>query len=402
MQTVKETVEQLGKSFAEFKATNDQKKIKTFNSSDHDPLIQEKLTRISADIDRTSARLERLETARHRPALAEEGLDHKGEAEHKNAFIHYMRKGEEQPLLNFERKSLSTAVDPDGGYLIPPEINNRLGQNILSSSVMRKIASTITISTDAVEFLVDQKGAEAGWVSETGDRAETETPTPSKIRIPVHEIYAKPKATQKLLDDARIDVEAWLSAKVSETMAYMENRAFFYGNGEGQPTGFLAYPKSYDTFKADHLLTFKAGKKDGLLAPNTCDVFIDALHSLRPDYLNEAVWVMSRSTLAAVRKLKDSNGHYLWQAGLEGDFRQRLLGYPIELSDEMPALNMEEASSAIAFGNFKRGYQIVDRAGTRVLRDPYSSKPYVEFYTTRRVGGNLIDCRAISLIEFDT
>jgi HK97 family phage major capsid protein len=402
MQTVKETVEQLGKSFAEFKITNDEKNFKTSSAGGHDPLIEEKLTRISEDIDRTSARLERLKTARHRPALAEESLDHKVENEHKNAFIHYVRKGEEQYLLNFERKSLSTAVDPDGGYLIPQEIHNRLGQNILDSSAMRKIASTITISTDAVEFLIDQKGAEAGWVSETGDREETESPTLSKIRIPVHEMYAKPKATQKLLDDARIDVEAWLSAKVSEKMAYMENRAFFCGNGEGQPTGFLAYPKTYGTFKSDHLLAFKTGKKGGFSAQNSCDVFIDALHSLRPELLNGAVWVMSRSTLAAVRKLKDSNGHYLWQAGLEGDFRQRILGYPIELSDEMPPLDLEEASSAIAFGNFKRGYQIVDRAGTRVLRDPYSSKPYVEFYTTRRVGGNLIDSRAISLIEFNT
>lgn len=401
MQTVRESIEELGQSFAEFKATNDMNDQNKSEACGPDALIEEKLARIGEDIDRASARLERMETAQQRPLLAAEGFHNQADHAHKNAFLHYVRKGEEGFLQNLERKSLSSAADPDGGYLIPQQIMSQLGQHILDSSTMRKIASTITISTDAVEFLVDQKGAEAGWTTEKGEREETASPTLAKIRIPVHEMYAKPKATQKLLDDARIDVESWLSGKVSEKMAHMENKAFFHGDGEGQPKGFLTYPKSYEGFEAGKLFTLKSGKKGGFAAQNPCDVFIESLNSLKPEFLNGAVWVMPQSALAAARKLKDSNGHYLWQMGLEGDFRQRLMGYPIEVCDEMPALTADTASTSIAFGNFKRGYQIVDRSGTRVLRDPYSSKPYVEFYTTRRVGGDLVDCKAITLIEFN-
>jgi len=330
-------------------------------------------------------------------------MDHVNHAqnEHKSAFINYVTKGDESQLLQLEAKSLSAGSDPDGGYLVPDVLHMDIERDLRQSSTMRRLARVIQISTDSVELLVSEGDAEAGWVAETAERPETGTPKLIKLKIPVHELYAKPRATQKLLDDSRVDVESWLSKKIASKLTQLENQAFVKGDGANKPTGILKYELDFTGPSKGKLHGFKSGKKGGFLNAATAgDLLIDMINEMKPELLNGCVWLMSRAAHGEIRKLKDSNGNYLWQPGIEHDARPRLLGYPVEVSDEMPGLAKDEASSAVIFGNFKEGYQIVDRAGIRVLRDPFSVKPYVEFYTTCRVGGDVVNHDAFKVLSF--
>jgi HK97 family phage major capsid protein len=219
----------------------------------------------------------------------------------------------------------------------------------------------------------------------------------AKIRIPVHEIYAKSRATQKLLDDAKIDVESWLASKVATAMLVKENHAFINGDGNGKPRGLLSYPTvagdDVEWGKLEHVLS----GEDGAFIDG--DVLIDVSSRLKPGYLDGAVWLMSRTAQMAVRKLKDKvTGSYLWQPALLSGAPNTLLGHPVVVADDMPAF--AKGSLSVAFGNFQHAYQIVDHSGMHVLRDPYSAKPYVEFYTTRRVGGDVVNFEAVKLIKF--
>jgi HK97 family phage major capsid protein len=400
MQTVKETVESLNQSFSEFKSAHDECHKKIENKGNADMIMEEKLSKIERDMDQAQDRLNRIEIARKRPHVAIEEPAHEI-SEHKSAFLSYVTKGDESQLLNIEAKSLSVGSDPDGGYLVPDILNLDIEKDLRQSSIMRRLARVIQISTDAVELLVSEGDAEAGWVAETDPRHETGTPKLSKLKIPVHELFAKPRATQKLLDDSKVDVENWLSKKIAAKMAQLENVAFIKGDGANKPTGILKYELDFNGPSKGKLHGFKIGKKGAFLDVRAAgDILIDMINSMKPGLLNGCVWLMSRAAHGELRKLKDANGNYLWQPGLEEDARPRLLGYPVEISDDMPGLAKDEATSAVIFGNFKEGYQIVDRAGIRVLRDPFSVKPYVEFYTTCRVGGDVVDVDAFKVLSF--
>ncbi len=400
MQTVKETVESLNQSFSEFKSAHEESLKQIESKSSADPQLEEKLSKIEREMDQAQERLNRIEVSRQRPLVASD--DHKLENnEHKSAFLSYVTKGDESQLMSLESKSLSAGSDPDGGYLVPDVLHLDIEKDLRSSSVMRRLARVIKISTDSVELLQSEGDAEAGWVAETDARGDTNTPKLIKIKIPVHELYAKPRATQKLLDDSRVDVESWLAKKIAARMSQLENQAFVSGDGANKPTGILKYELDFAGVSKGKIHGFKTGKKGGFVNVLTAgDLLIDMVNSMKPELLNGCVWLMSRAAHGELRKLKDSNGNYLWQPGLEEDARPRLLGYPVEVSDDMPGLNKDEATSAVIFGNFKEGYQIVDRAGIRVLRDPFSVKPYVEFYTTCRVGGDVVNNEAFKVLSF--
>jgi HK97 family phage major capsid protein len=263
---------------------------------------------------------------------------------------------------------------------------------------MRSVSRVTAISTDALELLQEKGSADVGWVAETAERPETGTPELQKVRIPVHQIYAKPRASQKLLDDASVDIETWLAQKIAEKMTLTENAAFINGDGNGKPKGFLAY----DTVEVGkgEWGKFEAvvSKENDALTDG--DVLLEAFHALKAPYLRDASWLMARSALAAIRKLKGGDGHYLWQPRMSEGTPSTLLGYPVVVTDDMPALQAGRPSVAVAFGNFREAYQIVDRAGLHVLRDPFSAKPYVEFYATKRVGGDVINFDALKFINF--
>jgi HK97 family phage major capsid protein len=315
----------------------------------------------------------------------------------KGQFVDWMRKGREGDWLS---KAMSVDSDPDGGYLVMPDTSGRIATFMYESSPIRPLAAVQTISTDALEGLRDLDEAGSGWVAERGSRTATSTPQLGKYRIPVHELYAMPETTQKILDDAEIDPESWLAGKVAEKFARDENAAFVSGDGVGKPRGFTTYTAGTPSATTyDVVEQVGTGNSGAFAASDPGNVFFDAVYAMKSTYRQGAVWAMNRSTQAAVRKLKDGDGNYL----LTPDFRAgslgvSLLGFPVAEFEDMADIAADSLS--IAFANFGLGYQIVDRTGVRVLRDPFSNKPYVQFYTTKRVGGDVVNFEAIKLIKF--
>ena len=393
------TLEDLGRTFQEFKSTNEERLSSLEKKGHEDPLLVQKLDRINAAMDQAEVRLKQLEAARLRPNSGV--FDMSADMGHKSAFLSYVRKGADQDLQSYEAKSMSSQSGKEGGYLIPSGLFEKIYSVLNTSSVMREIATVREITTDALELLLDKDMANAGWAQESGARDETTSPELVKVRIQTHEMYAKPRATQKLLDDAMLNVEEWLSEKIAEKMASMENIAFINGDGSGKPKGFLSYEsankESWAWGKFEHVLS----GQDGAFSASGVDVLNDVMAALKPQYMNGACWLMPRSTQSAIRKLRDtSDNRHVWQPALQEGFRPTLMGCPIHVTDDMPALVSGTPSVSLAFGNFKEAYQIVDRQGVHVLRDPYSAKPYVEFYTTRRVGGDVVNFEALKLIKF--
>ncbi len=418
-------VDSLNRAFDEFKKANDARLAEIEKKGSSDPVLDAKLAKIEADMQKAQAiadeaalaskRANRIVTdekgeqidldaksqewagmlARRRGETVPQ-FDAAGMAAYKSAFDRFLRKGEEIMGMD-ERKALSVGSDPDGGYVVNPDTSGRIVQKVFETSPMRAFASIQVISSDALEGLFDLNEASSGWVGETASRSETNTPEIGKWRIPVHELYAAPRATQKLLDDASINMEAWLASKVAEKFARDEAAAFVNGNGVGKPRGFLTYADG--TTLPGTIERFDTGVNGAFAAaPNGGDVLINALYGLKAQYRANATWFMNRATLTLTRKLKDSDGAYLWSPGIAAGQPATLLGYPVASFEDMP--DPATDSLSIAVGDMREAYQIVDRLGIRTLRDPYSAKPYVEFYTTKRVGGDVVNFEAIKLIEF--
>lgn len=368
----------------------------------------EKLARIEAELDRWvehKERLERLETAMRRPpqdGFAQGEALNADQRAHKAAFASFLRRGVDAGLPELEKKALSVGNDPDGGYLVPADSSGRIIRRIFDSATIRRIANVVEISTDAVEGLRDSDDIGAGWVAEAEDRPETTTAQFGKYRIPVMEMYAEPRATQQMLDDASLDVEAWLSDKLADRFSRLENAAFVIGDGSAQPRGFLSYPTAATADASRPWGTLEhvgTGVNGDFAAANPADVLLDLISALKPGYLSNAGWVTRRSVIARIRKFKESTTNaYLWQPGLQQGQPATLLGFPVTLAEEMPAL--ATGSLSLAFGDFREGYQIVDRVGVRTLRDPFTAKPFVKFYTTKRVGGAVVNFDAIKLVRF--
>lgn len=395
---VQKTFEDVSRTFEEFKKANEDRLTSLENKGHVDADLQQKLERLENHLDQAEQRIRHMEAKAHRPAL-ETTEPFCG---HRDAFMEYIRKGTDTPLHNYEQKSLQTTSERDGGYLVPSGLHDRLYTTLQTTSIMRSIANVREISSSALEMLIDKDSGDVGWVAETAERKETNTPELTKMRIPVHEMYARPRATQKLLDDASLNVEDWLSQKIAQKMAAVENTAFINGDGNTQPKGIL----SYDTTPKDQwtwgkLEEIKTGIDGDFVKDKEIKPLLDLFYTLKPPYLTGASWLMSRLTQGTLRMIRDPNSHqHLWGPPLAGMPFPTLLGCPIHLCDDMPALEAKKASKSIVFGNFKEGYQIVDRTSIRILRDPYSSKPYVEFYTTRRVGGDVLNFEALKVLNF--
>lgn len=314
----------------------------------------------------------------------------------------FVRSGKDR-MSQDEIKTLSVGSDPDGGYFVRPDTSGRLIQRIFETSDMRAIAGQQTIGTDRLDGTTDLTDlTTAGWVGETAARPATATPQTGKWEIVVHELYAMPEATAKLLEDANVDVAAWLADKVADKMARMENTAFVLGNGVGKPRGFLDYPTATtkDATRADKTLQYlKTGTSGGFgTAPAGSDKLVDFVHMLKTAYRANARWVMNRATVGEVRKLKDADNHYLWLPSMTATQPASLLGYGVSEFEDMP--DIAANSLSIAFGDFRQGYLIVDRAGIRVIRDELTNKPFIRFYTVKRVGGGVVNFDTIKLLQF--
>ena len=423
---VKNAVHDLGHAFESFKDANDQR-LKEIEQKGHaDPLTEVKVNRLNEEITRTQEladfarkRLDRLETSIKRSPVGEnqsdeydqakafmmerKGLnasdvDINGYREYKNAFSNYVRKNNAGSSVD-EVKALSVGSDPDGGYWVTPDMSGRIASLVAETSAMRKVANVVTIGTDALEGVNDLDEATTGWVGESSTRSETATPQIGQWRIPVHEQYAEPRATQKLLDDAMFNVEEYLSGKIADKLSRMENTAFVNGNGINKPRGFLTYAAGTPSASAwDVIEQSNSGAAGAFAATDPGDALINLVYSLKSNYRENASFLMKRSTLSEVRKLKDGNGNYLWTPDFQTQQGGTLLGFNVVEAEDMPAIAADSLS--IAFGDFNAGYQIVDRQGIRVLRDSFTAKPFVKFYTTKRVGGDVVNFEAIKLMKF--
>lgn len=363
-----------------------------------DGMARETFTKLNQRIDELTDQLKQTQAATLRTA-ANQPMTKDSEPA-REVLVKYLRRGEqrlttaERDILENHQKALSVDSDPDGGYLVTPQQSARIIEVVYETSPMRQVATVETISTDALEGLFDGDEAAAAWVAERGSRAETNTPQLGQWRIPTHELYANPRATQKLLDDSAVDIEAWLSRKVADKFARTENLAFVKGNGVGQPRGFTTYADGTTRGTIERIPSLDA-------ATIAAEGIINMVYSLKSAYRQGAVWVMNRATVGVIRTIRDESGgantgQFMWQPGF-GTQPPTLAGFPIIEFEDMDDI----AGSAIVagFGNFRQAYTIVDRLGIRVLRDPYSAKPHVEFYTTKRVGGDVLNFEAIKLMD---
>ncbi|MCF1502187.1 phage major capsid protein [Afifella sp. H1R] len=317
-----------------------------------------------------------------------ESVDMDGYKAWEAEFGTYLRASDERQV---EAKALSVGSNPNGGYLVPTATSQRIIAKVYETSPLRQLAAIETIGTEALEVPVDTDEAGAGWVGEEEARSETSTPQVFMQRIPVHEIYAKPKATQSFLEDASVNVEQWLATKVGDKFSRVEAAAFIVGNGVKKPRGILTYPAGSSGARGT-VLQYASGAATAI----TADAIVAMPFQVKAAYLANAQWLMKRSTVQAVMLLKDGQGQYLWRPGLQAGMPSVLSGYPVTMADDMPAV--QAGALPIAFGDFRRAYTIVDRLGITTLRDPYSAKPFVEFYSRKRVGGDVVDFEAYALM----
>jgi HK97 family phage major capsid protein len=352
----------------------------------------EDLAALKEEMAQLKARMDTQAVAAARPALS-------GAKAEKSPFVEgYLRKGVETGI---ELKAVVGTSDPAGGYAVPEEIDAAIDRTLTAISPIRAIANVVKVGTSGYRKLVTSGGTPSGWVSEDALRPETATPVFAEIAPPFGELYANPAASQAMLDDAAFDVEAWLAQEIATEFARAEGAAFVNGSGINRPKGFLSAPvsMSLDGVRPFGTLQYlPSGAAGGFAASNPQDRLIDLVQALRPPYRQGAVFVMNSSTAARIRKFKTSDGAFLWQPGLVSGQPDTLLGYPVVEAEDMPDIAAD--SFSIAFGNFKAGYLIAERTETQILRDPFTHKPFVHFYATKRLGGQVSNSEAIKLMKF--
>ncbi len=391
--------EDLRYTLESYRATNEERLAGLEARQGVDPLTEEKLVRMDAALDDTMRRIDRLTLDRARPALGQDGLRDPLTAEHKAAFGAYVRTGEAGGLKRLESKALSAGSGPDGGYLAPATVEGEILRRLANVSPIRSLATVRTISSGTYKKAFSTTGPASGWVSETAARPQGASPTLAELSFPAMELYAMPAATQTLLDDAIVDIDQWIAEEVESAFAEQEGAAFVNGDGVDKPKGFLAYPTVADaSWSWGNIGVLNTGVAGAFPASNPSDVLVDLVYALKAGYRQNASFVMNRKTQGTVRKFKDSTGNYLWQPPASAGAPATLLGFPLVEAEDMQ--NIANNAVSIAFGDFRRGYLVVDRAGVRILRDPYSAKPYVLFYTTKRVGGGVQDFAAIKGLKF--
>lgn len=437
---LKPLIEKQGEAFEAFKATNDA------NLKKRDVVIEEKLAKIESDLDKAveaKAAIERalaaekkeredlelrlsklgtkgtgdakfdVELKSFNDTLASHAAERKaaftpitadGYLAYKSAFQKWMKK-DERMLTADEIKTLSVGSDPDGGYLVTPDTSGRIITKVYETSEIRQIASVQAISTDKLEGIEDLGEAGAGYAGESSQGSDTTTPQVGKWSIPVWIIDTEPKATQSILDDAAVDVEAWLSGKVGDKFGRFENAEFV--TGATKIRGLTSYATIADSGSGvtwgsiGHVATGTSGGFGATVATQA-DKLIDLMGTLKNAYLSNARWLTRRSVITTIRKFKiaATTDAYVWQPGLAQGVPETILGYPVSRAEDMPAIGADSLS--LMFGDFAQAYQIVDRVGIRVLRDPFTSKPFVKFYTTKRVGGGVVNFEAVKALKFGT
>jgi HK97 family phage major capsid protein len=357
---------------------------------------------ITAKLQQQEERLTMLDRkTAHTPARPVLSTANTHDGLHLKAFDAYLRSGDDSPLrgLDLEAKALSTQINSDGGFLVDPETSATIRGVLHATASIRAIASVVTVESTSYDVLVDHSEVGSGWATEALAQAETPTPMIDRISIRLHELSAMPKASQRLLDDSAFDVEGWLAERIASKFARAEAAAFIAGDGVDKPRGFLTHTKVPNgTWTWNNIGYIATGNAGDFANINAADSIVDLVYALDASYRANAVFVMNSKTAGAVRKMKDADGRFLWSDGLAAGEPARLMGYPVLVAEDMP--DIAPGADAIAFGDFAAGYTIAERPDMRILRDPFSAKPHVLFYATKRVGGGVSDFKAIKLLRF--
>ncbi|MGL4727979.1 MAG: phage major capsid protein [Bosea sp. (in: a-proteobacteria)] len=394
-------VEELNQLFEAYRATNEERLGELETRAAADPLTDEKLARIDRALDDAKRKIDRMALDRARPALgiSEAKATDAATAEHKAAFEAYIRSGEATGLKSLEAKALSAGSGPDGGYLAPANVEAEVSRRLLAISPIRALATVRTVSGGVYKKAFSVTGPAAGWAGETAARAQGAGPTLAELSFPAMELYAMPAATQTLLDDAIVDIDRWIAEEVESAFAEQESAAFIAGDGVDKPKGINAYPTVANASWAwGSVGVVNSGAAGAFPAANPSDVLVDLVYALKAGYRQNGAFLLNRKTQSAIRKFKDAQGNYLWQPPASLGAPATLMGFPVAEAEEMP--DVAANSVSVLFGDIRRAYLVVDRAGVRVLRDPYSAKPYVLFYTTKRVGGGIQDFAAVKGLKF--
>jgi len=339
--------------------------------------------------------LDRKSVTLGRPALSTSA---DAEAPHQKAFEAYVRSGDDDALrgLTLEGKAMNTAVAGDGGYLVDPQTADAVNSVLLSTASLRQIANVVNVDATSYDVLIDHTDLGSGWADETTATGETVTPQIERISIPLYELSALPKASQRLLDDSAFDIEGWLASRIADKFAHAEASAFVSGDGVDKPTGIMTHTQVDDSAWAWGSLGYIPTGVDGDFG--SAARIVELVYALGAQYPANASFVMNSKTAGRVRKLKDADGRFLWSDGLAAAEPARLMGYSVLVAEDMP--DVDSNGAAIAFGDFEAGYTVAERPDLRILRDPFSAKPNVLFYATKRVGGDVSDFAAIKLLKF--
>ena len=342
--------------------------------------------------------IDRKNTELRRPSLSTGAVE---DLPHKKAVASYVRTGDEDALraLEVEAKGLNTQVAAEGGFLIDPQTADTIDTVLRSGASVRAISRVVHVEASAYDVLIDHEEIGAGWIDEVSAVAETTAPTIDRISIPLHELSASPVASQRILDDAAFDVEGWLAERIADRFLRAESDAFVNGDGVNKPTGFLTKNTVANSAWSWGNIGYVASGSDGAFDPNNPgDALIELVYALNAEYRAGSVFIMNSKTAGEVRKMKDNQGRFLWMEGLQATQPPLLVGYPALIVEEMPDIGSD--AHAVAFGNFAHGYTIAERPDLRILRDPYSARPNVTFFATKRVGGDVTDYAAIKTLKF--
>jgi len=360
--------------------------------------LQAEMKRKLQKMDERMTMMDRKSAGFGRPALS---MAEEVGVPHRKAFDAYLRVGDDDGLrgLHLEGKGLIASVNAEGGYLVDPQTADSIRAVLKNTSSLRQVANVVQVEATSFDVLVDRGDVGHGWGDEASAVTETGTAAIERISIPLHELNAMPKASQRLLDDSAFDIEGWLAGRIADKFARAEASAFIVGDGDNKPRGLMDHTKvaeaSWSWGNLGYVATGAAGDFN---ATNPADAIVDLVYALDASYRANGTFVMNSKTAGAVRKMKDADGRFLWSDGLASGEPARLMGYPVLIAEDMPDIGA--GSYAIAFGDFRAGYTVAERPDLRVLRDPFSAKPHVLFYATKRVGGDVSDFAAIKLLRF--
>jgi HK97 family phage major capsid protein len=359
--------------------------------------VEQQVEGLRSEVEEVKLRVDRIaqgaQRAAQRPALAASSA---AQTEVKGFVDGYLRRGN-----THEIKSIAGTSPSDGGYAVPRQIAAMIARQLTEISPIRALAQVVQTGSAGYRKLVATGGTASGWAGETAERPETDTPSFAEIAPPSGDLYANPAASQAMLDDAGFDLESWLSSEIAMEFARAEGAAFVNGSGTNQPKGFLKAPTSTlgDAARAFGSVQYVGTGDATGFGTDPEEKLIDLVHTMKAGHRQGASFVMNSTTLAEVRKLKTSDGAFLWQPGLIEGQPDRLLGYPVVEAEDMP--DIAGGAYPIAFGNFRHGYLIAERSATQVLRDPFTNKPFVHFYATKRIGGQVLDSAAIKLLRIE-